>query len=116
MNRNGLRNLLLSRKEEIQRMLRCSQLEILRSREGFRMRSHNADQEDTPEVFSVNVVRVRHLEEYLTNIDESLRRLNHRKFGYCTDCGIKIPSERLKAMPFATRCIDCQTEAEKSPP
>lgn len=34
----------------------------------------------------------------------------------CTDCGADIPPARLKAAPFATRCIGCQTKFERTRP
>ena len=30
----------------------------------------------------------------------------------CKKCGKTIPAERLKEVPFAVRCIQCQTEHE----
>jgi len=35
-------------------------------------------------------------------------------FGNCQDCGDEIPLARLKAMPYAELCVDCQ--AKKDPP
>lgn len=32
--------------------------------------------------------------------------------GICCECDIDIPLARLKALPSATRCIDCQGLAE----
>ena len=31
----------------------------------------------------------------------------------CSDCGVDIPSGRLKAKPMALRCVDCQEEIER---
>ncbi|MFA6290216.1 MAG: TraR/DksA family transcriptional regulator [Victivallales bacterium] len=31
----------------------------------------------------------------------------------CADCNEPIPAKRLKANPQATRCVECQTLAEK---
>ena len=31
-------------------------------------------------------------------------------FGNCQDCGDSIPMARLKAMPYAEFCVDCQTK------
>lgn len=35
--------------------------------------------------------------------------------GICRDCGDPIDPERLAALPHATRCIDCQFAAERTP-
>jgi DnaK suppressor protein len=45
-------------------------------------------------------------------IDDALRRLQEGTYGTCEDCGREISPERLKAMPFARRCVDCQQKAE----
>jgi len=31
----------------------------------------------------------------------------------CRDCGEEIEPVRLKALPFAVRCLDCQTKKER---
>jgi DnaK suppressor protein len=36
------------------------------------------------------------------------------KYGSCEYCGGKIPMARLNALPYATMCIECQREAERS--
>jgi len=33
---------------------------------------------------------------------------------YCVDCGDDIEPARRKAVPKATRCIDCQTKHERT--
>lgn len=35
-------------------------------------------------------------------------------YGICADCGGEIPAGRLKIKPDATRCVECQREAERS--
>ena len=32
---------------------------------------------------------------------------------YCEDCDEQIPLARVKAVPFCTRCVDCQERFEK---
>jgi len=47
----------------------------------------------------------------LAEIDEALQRMDEGTFGLCvnTDCGKPIPEIRLKAIPHAKHCIECQT-------
>lgn len=45
-------------------------------------------------------------------IDEALARLDERTFGLCADCGVEISEKRLKAVPFARRCVACQEKEE----
>jgi DnaK suppressor protein len=46
------------------------------------------------------------------NIDEALLRLDEGMYGMCADCGIEISEKRLKAVPFAQRCVACQAKEE----
>jgi DnaK suppressor protein len=45
-------------------------------------------------------------------IDEALLRLADGTYGICEDCGREISARRLKAVPFARRCIQCQEKTE----
>jgi len=46
-------------------------------------------------------------------IDSALTRIKQGKYGLCIKCGLKIPHERLEAIPYALMCIDCKTAEEK---
>jgi DnaK suppressor protein len=48
----------------------------------------------------------------LAKIDEALLRLEDGTYGTCAECGSEIAEARLKAVPFATLCRDCQEEEE----
>jgi DnaK suppressor protein len=50
--------------------------------------------------------------ETLNKIDEALRRLEEGTFGYCFECGDEISERRLRALPFAVRCKDCEEARE----
>lgn len=50
--------------------------------------------------------------ETLIKIDEALRKLNEDTYGLCEDCGDEISVERLKIIPFASYCRDCQEKKE----
>ncbi|HSA86159.1 MAG TPA: TraR/DksA family transcriptional regulator [Nitrospira sp.] len=45
-------------------------------------------------------------------LDTALRRLDEGEYGLCEDCGAEIGAGRLKALPFAKRCVSCQHQAE----
>lgn len=49
----------------------------------------------------------------IIKIDESLRKLAEGTYGLCEDCGDNISEERLKVLPFAIRCRDCQEDHEE---
>ena len=48
----------------------------------------------------------------LSRIDEAMRRLEAGAYGECAECGTEIPAARLKALPFAVLCRDCQEQEE----
>ncbi len=50
--------------------------------------------------------------ETLHKIEEALRRLDEGSFGYCYECGDEISERRLRALPFAVRCKDCEEARE----
>ncbi|MEQ1602058.1 MAG: RNA polymerase-binding protein DksA [Methylophilaceae bacterium] len=45
----------------------------------------------------------------IKKIDETLRKVSEREYGYCEGCGVEIGLKRLEARPTATLCIDCKT-------
>ncbi|MGE0593657.1 MAG: TraR/DksA family transcriptional regulator [Vicinamibacterales bacterium] len=50
--------------------------------------------------------------ETLSKINEALRRLDEGTYGNCFECGDEIAEARLKALPFAVRCRDCEEARE----
>ena len=50
--------------------------------------------------------------ETLNKINDALSRLEHGEYGYCFDCGEEIAEKRLRALPFAVRCKDCEEARE----
>jgi DnaK suppressor protein len=52
--------------------------------------------------------------ETLGQIDEAIRRLEDGTYGTCAHCGREIAEARLKALPFATLCRECQEVEEEA--
>ncbi len=50
--------------------------------------------------------------ETLTKINAALERLEEGTYGYCYECGEEIAEKRLRALPFAERCRDCEEVRE----
>lgn len=65
-------------------------------------------------------------EDYMRNLDAAIRendvhiialvqnalsRIDRGEYEYCTDCGQKIDSARLEALPYADTCQDCAGNA-----
>jgi DnaK suppressor protein len=50
--------------------------------------------------------------ETLTKINEALGRLEEGTYGYCSECGGEVSEQRLRALPFAIRCKECEEARE----
>ena len=50
--------------------------------------------------------------ETLNKVNEALRRLDEGTYGNCFECGEEIAEARLRALPFAVRCKDCEEARE----
>lgn len=50
--------------------------------------------------------------ETLNRITDALARLDQGDYGNCFDCGEEIAEKRLRALPFAVRCKDCEEARE----
>ena len=52
--------------------------------------------------------------ETLHKINEALARLEEGVYGNCFECGEEISKQRLRALPFAVRCKDCEEARENA--
>jgi DnaK suppressor protein len=52
--------------------------------------------------------------ETLNKINDALARLEQGNYGDCFDCGEEIGEKRLRALPFAVRCKDCEEARENA--
>jgi DnaK suppressor protein len=50
--------------------------------------------------------------ETLNKINDALARLEQGNYGNCFECGEEIAEKRLRALPFAVRCKDCEEARE----
>ena len=50
--------------------------------------------------------------ETLNKINDALARLDQGDYGNCFDCGEEIAEKRLRALPFAVRCKECEEARE----
>jgi RNA polymerase-binding protein DksA len=52
-------------------------------------------------------------EHLLAAIDSALARIEAGAYGMCDRCGAPIAHERLEALPWATKCIECKRLEER---
>jgi DnaK suppressor protein len=49
----------------------------------------------------------------LAEVREAQARLDAGEYGACADCGSDIAFDRLRAEPWALRCVDCEAAHER---
>ena len=52
--------------------------------------------------------------QVLLQVDDALSRIESRKYGVCASCEDALNLKRLQAVPWATLCLSCQEEEERS--
>jgi len=80
-------------------------------REGRDSAEYSADQT----AFGINAALLEATGRTMRGIEAALERLRSATYGTCLDCGSRIPSLRLKALPFAERCRNCQELHDEVP-
>ena len=109
-----LRQLLLARRQEVQQQIDA----LLAQHRADQTRLREESVADTEDLSTQNsnshqqlsILEVRN--QMRLQLDAALQRLEEGAYGICEDCQKPISEERLKALPFARRCIDCQRHAE----
>lgn len=76
--------------------------------------THIAD--DATEVFenTKNQALRQNLQRLLGQVNDALAKFDKGTYGLCEDCGGRIDRARLKALPNAALCIQCQQQRERS--
>ena len=64
------------------------------------------------EEMDLHVSLIEMSERRLAAIFNAFERLEHGQYGICEACGDEISFERLRAMPTALYCVDCQAKLE----
>ena len=110
-----LKRALQDRRDEIDSIVR-EQLHAVREQRGdaSHVRAFDDDGEvsDVDAQQDVELALVQMKLETLRQIDAALDRLDAGRYGRCAQCGEEIAASRLKALPFAVRCLDCQEARE----
>jgi RNA polymerase-binding protein DksA len=75
--------------------------------------NHLADSATATLNREIDITLEENSEHLLVAIDEALGRIEAGTFGTCVRCGRSIAEDRLEAIPYATRCIDCQRLVER---
>jgi RNA polymerase-binding transcription factor len=71
------------------------------------------DRADTERTHEVSILLSVRDKEKLHAVEEALERVREGTYGVCEECGDEIGGGRLKAMPLAKSCVNCQSQMEK---
>ena len=88
---------------------------ILRTREGITI-ERSADQMDEIQYASERDLAIRGVDResrMLREVRAALGRIRDGEFGTCIECDSEISPKRLAAVPWASRCIQCQAAADQ---
>ncbi|MFB0545453.1 MAG: TraR/DksA family transcriptional regulator [Anaerolineae bacterium] len=83
-------------------------------RENLGYGNHMAD--DATEAFeqAKDLALRKNLEHLLEQVEEALERFAKGAYGLCERCGQEIDPARLKVLPYATLCLNCQRWLERA--
>ncbi|MCS6956676.1 MAG: TraR/DksA C4-type zinc finger protein [Patescibacteria group bacterium] len=57
--------------------------------------------------------QINDLQKKVSDIDNALRKIQKNQYGICERCKKNIPQARLKLIPEASYCIDCEKRLRK---
>ena len=112
-----------TRYNELKKMLVNRRRELMAEVQG-RMRDVRADGNKDRDVLDqgessevdiqedIELALIQMKSETLNKIDAALRRLEDGSCGDCFECGDEISEARLRALPFAVRCKECEEARE----
>lgn len=124
MNANGKAEKTRNRYYELKRMLEERRFEIIGEvqskirdvrNEDAIARQSVRDEAETCELDIQDDIKFALLQmkaETLEKIGEALARLEQGRYGRCYECGEDISERRLRALPFAVRCTQCEEARE----
>lgn len=108
---------------EMEQLLRVQEAEIIKNllseNESFQelisdtVPKDNVDQASGDMDSKVLDVVVRRELQKLAQIRNAIAKIKANHYGICIRCGNKIAQDRLRAIPYATVCMDCKTAMEK---
>jgi DnaK suppressor protein len=106
-----LKNALLVEQARLNEQM--ASLSEVASRSAIGITNHQAD-DGTAAFDQAKDLAVRiNAEGLLRQVNDALKRMEDGTYGLCLECGLSIDIARLKAIPYAELCMDCQTRREQ---
>lgn len=114
--RNHFRKVILEMREEAVRQIETKRESFIDSSPGssqldsnyaYHMADVGTDAQEREKVF----MQYARENKFLTFLDKALERIeNDPNYGYCVECGERIPDERLEVVPHTTHCVKCKSK------
>jgi len=97
------KSVLLKKRQELLASIRSEPeaLSIMRTPDEVEFAVKTAEQD-------VSAVTADLRSQTLREIEGALARVSRGSYGICESCGEEIPPARLKAIPWARRCVTCE--------
>jgi len=93
-------------------------VQVLRKRDGIAIAEKSPELMDEIQYASERELAMRNADResnLLREVRAALRRIQDGSFGTCVECEWAISPKRLAAVPWASRCIQCQGAADRRP-
>ncbi len=103
-----LKSILYSKREEVRRRLhRLEDITVERAPDPIDEMEMTTERESA-------ITLLERDSELLRQIDVALRKISNGDFGVCDLCGKDIGPRRLHAVPWASYCVACQDQMDRS--
>jgi len=104
---------------EVERRKNLDQIESLKKDDPFADPEHASDNAavdtDVREQSGHDTIEaeIKDMKKRVEEIDNALKKINKNQYGYCERCKKSILEARLKLIPEASFCIDCEKRLRK---
>ena len=109
-----LKQMLQGRRRELQAQVQGKMRDVRASGEVNKLTevfdAGESSENDIQEDIELALIQMK--SETLNKVDDALARLEQGTYGNCFECGEEIAEARLRALPFAVRCKDCEEARE----
>ena len=109
---NDLKKMLENRRRELMSDLQGRIRDVRADGDRDVLDDGESSEVDIQEDIELSLIQMK--SETLNKINEALRRLERNTYGDCFECGDEIAEPRLRALPFAVRCKDCEEARESA--
>ena len=104
---------------EVERRKNLNQIESLKKDDPFADPDHASDNAavdtDVREQSGHDTIEaeIKDMQKRVEEIDNALKKINKKQYGYCERCKKAVLEARLKLIPEASFCIDCEKRLRK---